>query len=197
MRPGLQRSCVPVRREVVHRKGRSGRLSHRLANNANNGHQHASTNAAAGDAGYDAADVEPACVSAGCGTGSADSQSCQNLAADSAAENANDGIASRSKTEFLEKCSGGVATDRAADQLNDQAHYVHDGFSVFRSVGELPDISQMAPLGYAAGSWSVVVSRLPDMPALLHGITWCLLVHSAPVRADHTVSQRLRKRNTT
>ncbi len=128
---------IPVRGAFPGREP-SGRLPKLLTNESHDRHQHAPADAPAGDAGYDAADVK----SARGRVGAAHAECSEELAAESAAENAGDRITDRAQAELLEQRSGDIAARGAADQLNQQRYDVHavHSFPALR-IGEMCEVS--------------------------------------------------------
>jgi hypothetical protein len=86
-----------------------------------NGHQDSAPDSAAQDIGDDAPDVRAGAARI------PEPQRVQELAAQTAAQNAKDRVEHRTQGEFFEKAAGQISPESAADQLNDQIHRVlHD-----------------------------------------------------------------------
>src|SRR5262245_27268742 len=95
-------------------------LAHRLANEADDSHQNPSAYSAARDAGDDGCRIQSASGRR------ARTEHAKQLTAQSAPENADDGVADGAETGVLERCAREVASNRSANQLHDQADDVHD-----------------------------------------------------------------------
>lgn len=83
-----------------------------------NGHQDCAPDTAAQDIGDDAPDVRAGAARV------PEPQRVQELAAQAAAQNAEDRIKHRTQGEFFEQTAGQISSQSAADQLNDQIHRV-------------------------------------------------------------------------
>ena len=106
---------------ALNRKKGRDLFAESLLDRPDNDHQDSAPDSAAQDIGDDAPDVRAGAARV------PEPQRVQELAAQAAAQNAEDRVEHRAQGEFFEQAAGQISSQSAADQLNDQIHRVlHD-----------------------------------------------------------------------